>query len=80
MEQGNGYQGSPDELARLLAAEHRRHLAEREAREWAEQAAVELEELLENERSRVEADRRAGAIINQWLHSPRARARRSHAV
>ena len=78
MEQGNDYRGSPDELALQLAGERRRFLAEREARERAEREAAELAEQLAAEKTRADdAERRAGAAINQWLHGPQGASRRS---
>jgi 2-oxo-4-hydroxy-4-carboxy--5-ureidoimidazoline (OHCU) decarboxylase len=78
MEQGNSHQQALNDLAGLLAREHGRFLAERAARERAEREAAELAEQLTTEKRRADdAERRAGAAINQWLYGPQGASRRT---
>jgi hypothetical protein len=69
MAQGSLQHEELSRLAGLLAEAHRRYLEERGRRERAERA-------LAAERTRAEeAERRAGAIINEWLHAAGSRSR-----
>ncbi len=77
MTQGGREHDELNRLARLLADTHRWYREERAGRERAERAlAAERQRAEEAERRAVEVERRAGAIINQWLHKADSPSRR----
>jgi len=65
VEGNNPHQQTLNELAELLAREHKLRLQEREARERAEQAAADLAKLVADETRR--ADQAEARAANAWL-------------
>ena len=74
--QREGSQTLVNELAALVAREHKALLGEREARKRAEATAAEMAALVAREHRRAEdAERQVRALASQWLEATPVRYR-----